>query len=122
MTGDVTPVTPVTTPTRRTLPTWLIVTISGLFGLFYAYFVWNAVDFLLRAASGAQPLNGYGWFVLLLSVIFPLVAFGVAFAVGWRRTWWQFSLVLISGLCVVAVFWLNILTYTVGPSGTSMIG
>ncbi len=114
--------TPVAAGKRRALPTWLIVTISVLFGLFYAYFVWNAVDFLVQAASGAQPLNGYGWFVLLLSVVFPLVAFGVAFAVGWRRSWWQFSLVLVTGLCVVAVFRLNILTYSVGPSGTSMIG
>lgn len=108
--------------TRRRLPTWVIVAISVLFGLFYAYFVWNAVAFLSQAASGAQPLNAYGWFVLLLSVVFPLIAFGVSFAVGWRRTWWEFALVLIAGLCVVAVFWLNILTYTVGPSGTSMIG
>lgn len=110
-------------PSRtRALPTWLIVAISVVFGLFYAYFVWNAVGFLSQAASGAQPLNAYGWFVLLLSVVFPLIAFGVAFAVGWRRTWWAFALVLITGLCVVAVFWLNILTYTVGPSGSSMLG
>jgi len=120
MTGETTPVS--AQKPRRALPTWLIVTISVLFGLFYAYFVWNAVDFLVQAASGAQPLNGYGWFVLLLSVLFPLLAFGVAFAIGWRRTWWQFALVLLTGLSVVAVFWLNILTYTVGPAGTSMIG
>jgi hypothetical protein len=87
------------TPSRtRALPTWLIVAISVVFGLFYAYFVWNAVGFLSQAASGAQPLNAYGWFVLLLSVVFPLIAFGVAFAVGWRRTWWEFALVLITGL------------------------
>ena len=104
------------------LPTWAIVALSVLFGLFYAYFVWNAVDFLSQAAGGAQPLNGYGWFVLSLSVVFPLIAFGVAFAVGWRRRWWQFALVLLTGLCLVAVFWLNILTYTVGPAGTSMLG
>lgn len=104
------------------LPTWLVVTLSVLFGLFYAYFVWNAVDFLAQAAGGTQPLNGYGWFVLLLAVVFPLLAFGVAFALGWRRSWWQFSLVLLTGLCVVAVFWLNILTYAAGPSGAAMLG
>jgi len=103
------------------LPTWIIVALSVFFGLFYAYFVWNAVDFLGQASRGAQPLNAYGWFVLLLAVLFPLVAFGVAFAVGWRRRWWQFALVLLTGLCLVAVFWLNILTYTVGPAGTSML-
>ena len=33
------------TPKPRIMPTWAIVTISVIFGLFYAYFVWNAVDF-----------------------------------------------------------------------------
>lgn len=106
---------------NRALPTWLVVTISVIFGLFYAYFVWNAVGFLAQAAGGAQQLNGYGWFVLLLAVVFPLIAFGVAFAAGWRRTWWQFALVLLTGLCVSAVFWLNILTYAVGPSGVALL-
>lgn len=75
----------------RAMPTWLIVTIAGLFGLFYAYFVWNAIDFLVTQASGTLGLNAYGWFVLLLAAAFPLIAFGAAFAVGWRRVWWEFS-------------------------------
>ncbi|WP_336633197.1 MULTISPECIES: bacitracin resistance protein [unclassified Microbacterium] len=108
--------------TPRALPTWVVVTVSVVFGLFYAYFVWNAVGFLVQAAGGAQPLNGHGWLVLLLAVLFPLLAFGIAFALGWRRSWWEFSLVLLAGLCVVAVFWLNILTYAAGPSGAAMLG
>lgn len=107
---------------RRALPTWVIVALSGLAGLFYAYFVWNAVDFLVRAAGGAEPLNGYGWFVLVLAAVFPAFAFGVAFSIGWRRLWWQFALVLLTGLAVAAVFWLNILGYATGPSGVALLG
>lgn len=109
------------TPKPRIMPTWAIVTISVIFGLFYAYFVWNAVDFLITLASGTLPLNGYGWFVLLFAVAFPLIAFGIAFAIGWRRVWWEFALVLLAGLGVVAVFWLNVIAYS-ATNGASMLG
>lgn len=109
------------TPRARMLPTWLIVALSVLFGLFYAYFVWNAVAFLTAQATGTLSLNGYGWFVLLLACVFPLIAFGIAFALGWRRAWWQFALTLLTGLGVVAVFWLNVLAYS-ATSGASMLG
>ncbi len=111
----------ITVRRTRALPTWIVVTISVLFGLFYAYAVWNAVDFLGAQASGPLGLNGYGWTVLLLAVVFPLVAFGAAFALGWRRAWWEFALVLLTGLAVVAVFWLNIVAYS-ATNGASMIG
>ena len=109
------------TPKPRIMPTWAIVTISVIFGLFYAYFVWNAIDFLITQATGTLSLNGYGWFVLLLAVVFPLIAFGIAFALGWRRVWWQFALVMVTGLAVVAVFWLNIIAYS-AVAGASMLG
>lgn len=105
----------------RSMPTWAVVAISVLFGLFYAYALWNALAFLVAQATGPLGLNGYGWFVLLLAVAFPLIAFGVAFALGWRRVWWQFALVLLTGLCVVAVFWLNIVAYA-AVYGASLLG
>ena len=37
---------------RTALPVWLIATIAGFFGLFYAYAVWNAVAFLISQATG----------------------------------------------------------------------
>ena len=111
----------VNTRKPRNMPTWAIVTISVIFGLFYAYFVWNAIDFLITQATGTLSLNGYGWFVLLFAVVFPLIAFGIAFAIGWRRVWWEFGLVLLSGLGVVAVFWLDVLAYS-ATNGASMLG
>ena len=109
------------TPKPRIMPTWAIVTISVIFGLFYAYFVWNAIDFLITQATGTLSLNGYGWFVLVFAALFPLIAFGIAFAIGWRRVWWEFGLVLLSGLGVVAVFWLDVLAYS-ATNGASMLG
>lgn len=106
---------------RRRMPTWLIVTLSVVFGLFYAYALWNAVAFLVAQASGPLGLNGYGWFVLLLAVVFPLLAFGVAFAIGWRRPAVEFSLVLFAGLSVVAVFWMNVIAYA-AVYGAALLG
>lgn len=114
------PATPHVAVSRPT-PTWLLVTISVLFGLFYAYAMWNALGFLVTQATGPLGLNPYGWFVLLLAVAFPVVAFGVAFAVGWRRRAWEFALVLLSGLCLVSVFWLNVIAYA-AVYGASLLG
>ena len=105
----------------RRMPTWVVVTISVVFGLFYAYALWNALAFLTAQASGPFGLNAYGWFVLLLAVVFPLLAFAVAFALGWRRRAWEFALVLLTGLCVVAVFWLNVIAYA-AVYGASLLG
>ncbi len=105
----------------RAIPTWIVVSVSVFFGLFYAYAVWNAVGFLVSQATGTVGLSGYGWFVLLLAVVFPLAAFGVAFALGWRRSWWELALTLLAGLGVVAVFWLNIVAYS-ATAGAALLG
>ena len=96
---------------RRLLPTWLIVTIAGLFGLFYAYVVWSAVALLIQQVNGPLGLNGLGWFVYILPIVFPLVAFGIAFAVGARRRAGELAIALLAGLTVSAAFWLAIVGY-----------
>lgn len=96
---------------RALMPTWLIATIAGGFGLFFAYAVWNSVAFLIQQASGDLGLNGLGWFVLILAVVFPIAAFAGAFALGWRRSAGCFALILLSGLALTAVFWLNVIAY-----------
>jgi len=106
--------------TRRT-PTWLTVTIAGFLGLFYAYAVWNALAFLISQATGPLGLNGYGWFVLILPVILPFVVFGAAFALGYRRPAHQLLLAMLTGLAVVAVFWLDIIGYS-AVAGAGLLG
>lgn len=96
---------------RRRLPTWLVVTIAGLFGLFYAYVVWSAVALLIQQVNGPLGLNGLGWFVYILPIVFPLIAFGIAFAIGVRRAAGQFAIVLLAGLTLSAAFWLAIVGY-----------
>lgn len=108
------------TPTRP-MPVWVTATIAGVFGLFYAYAVWNALAFLLIQATGPLGLNGYGWALLLSAVIFPLIAFAIAFWLAYRRRAGEFALALLAGLGLVSVFWLNVVGYAT-VYGASLLG
>ncbi len=102
------------TPARRTaLPVWAIALVCGLFGLLYAYAVWSAVGFLIQQAGGDAGLTGYGWFVLLMPVVFPVVVYAGAFALGWRRRILPLTILMVTGLCVVGVFWMNVFALAV---------
>ncbi|MCR2801127.1 bacitracin resistance protein [Microbacterium sp. zg-Y818] len=98
-------------PRRTALPTWLIAVVAGAFLLLYAFVFWTALGFLLQQAGGVEGLTGYGWFVLLLPVIFPPAVFAIAFAIGWRRRALPFVAVMLTGLAFVAAFWLDVLAY-----------
>ncbi len=102
-------------------PSWLPTAIAGAFGLFYAYAVWTAVGFLVAQATGVEGLNGGGWAILLLSVVFPVFVFVAAVVIGRRRPLLHLAVILLVGLGLVAVFWLNILTYAI-TNGNSLIG
>jgi len=112
---------PAVAPAPRRTPVWIVATIAGVFGLLYAYFVWNAVTLLSYQAGGRLGLNGLGWFVLLFAAVFPLVVFAIAFGVGWRRRAGVFAAIMFTGLTLVGVFWLNILAYAFAQ-GASLLG
>lgn len=103
------------------LPVPAIVAIAGGFGLFYAYAAWSAVTLLIAQATGPLGLNGLGWFVLLAAVLFPLALFAGAFALGWRRGAGWFALIMLVGLALTAVFWLNVLGYAYAY-GAALLG
>jgi hypothetical protein len=97
-------------------PTWLVAAISGIVGLFYAYAVWNAIGNLVATldvfAAAGLTLNALGWFIWIFAAVFPLLVWGAAFAIGHRRAPHELLLVMITGLALVAVFWLNVVAYT----------
>lgn len=80
--------------------------IIGLAGLFYAYAVWNAVAYLITVAPAG--INAYGWFVLIFSVLFPILVFVVVLALVRRRSSGELAIGMIAGLGLVAVFWMNV--------------
>lgn len=104
----------------RRMPTWLVSTVAGVFGLFYAYLIWNGVAFAI-----AQSGDGTGvqdWAALALAIVFPVVAFVVAVVIGFRRRFVDLALVLLLGLAVSAVVWLNVLAYAWGVVSSQLIG
>lgn len=102
--------TDVTTPAITRTPTWALATVGGLFGLFYAYAVWQAVGNTVAAAQ--IGLNGLGWLIWIFAILFPAIVFAAAFALSYRRGILTYALVLLTGLGLVAVFWLNVVAYT----------
>jgi len=99
-------------PAPHANPTWLTATIAGAFGLFYAYSVWNAIGNLVQAAQLPTGLNALGWFIWIFATAFPILIFAVGFALGRRRPPHHFFLIMLTGLALVAVFWLNVVAYT----------
>ena len=114
--SDVTTDAGASTPPRHRTPTWLVATIAGFLGLFYAYAVWNAVGNLVETVRVAGDLgltlNGLGWFLWIFAAIFPLLVWGAAFALGYRRPAHELFLIMLTGLALVAVFWLNVVAYS----------
>lgn len=94
---------------------WLIVAIAAAAGLFFAYAVWSAVGNLIQTVAfyseAGFSLNALGWFVWLFAAVFPVLVWSVAFALGFRRRAHELALTMLVGLALVAVFWLNILSY-----------
>ena len=103
-------------PAKGKTPTWLVATISGLVGLFYAYAVWNAIGNLIETigfyGEAGMSLTALGWAVWLFAALFPLLVWGSAFALAYRRAAHELFLVMVTGLALVAVFWLNVVAYT----------
>ena len=98
--------------TDRGAPRWLTGIVLGVSGLFYAYAVWNALGNLIQAAQLPTGLNALGWFIWVFATVFPILVFVAAFALGHRRPVGHFLLVMLTGLALVAVFWLNVVAYT----------
>lgn len=99
----------VTDAARAVAPRWAVMTILTIAGVFYAYALWNAVGFLISSAGAG--LSGYGWFVLLFAVVFPLVVLGVVYVLTRKRSLLEVAVAALAGLGLVAVFWLNVIAH-----------
>ncbi|MGR6741701.1 bacitracin resistance protein [Microbacterium sp. F1-18] len=92
----------------QTPPVWRVAVVAGAFGLFYAYAVWAAVPLLLTPSPARTAV---GWVAVVAAVVLPIVIFAGAFALGWRRRSGSFALILLAGLGLSAVFFLNVLSF-----------
>ena len=94
---------------------WLSLTVAAVFGLFYAYDVWEAIgNLFLVPADYAQFMAGdkVPWWLLWLGVALPPVVFALAVVVGRRRNVFGRALIFLVGLAVVAALTFGV--YAVG--------
>lgn len=97
-------------------PAWIVATIAGIFALLYAYAVWSGISQLVQsvqaAAASGLSLNALGWIVWLLAIVLPILVFAIAVSFGRVRGLRTLIVLLLVGLSIVAVFWLDVMAYT----------
>lgn len=103
-----------TTPAEqpKTGPIWLAWTVAVLFGLFFAYDVFEAIGSLvgmLAYSSQLGPMNILGWIILPASIVLPLVAFAIAYWTGRGKRIREQAVRFFVALCVVAALWQSVL-------------
>ena len=95
---------------------WIVWALGGLVTLIYGYAVVAAVGNLVGipgiAAALGLGVSVTGWAWLSLGVALPVLLYGIALLLSRRRPGWARILLLVTGLCVVAVLQLDIMHVT----------
>lgn len=111
-----------TASSKRAAPPWLVACIASVFGLFYAYAVWAGVQYLivtLEEISRQQEMLGadvaltpIAWIALVMAILVPIAAFAIAMVLGRGKAVWKLALLLLVGLALTSVFWLDVQAFT----------
>lgn len=95
---------------------WLSLTVAALFGLVYAYFLWQAVSLLVQLPTNLAALGLGGdripWWLLILGVLIPPIVFGVAAAVGRKQNVGRKAVIFVVGLAIVSGLGLSVIALT----------
>lgn len=107
---------------KKSAPSWVLGVVAGLFGLFYAYAVWTGVQYLvttLQELSTQSDLTGVNlaltplaWVALIMAIVVPIAAFALAVVISRGKAIWKVALLLLIGLAVTSVFWLDVQAFT----------
>ena len=97
-------------------PLWLDVALAALFGLFFAYDVWEVVGSIVQLNGLGLGFSAIGWVLLVVALLAPVVSFVGAFALGRRRGVVAKAALYLAGLAVSAALFLT-LTVLLGVSG-----
>lgn len=99
-------------------PEWMIATVAVFFALFYAYSAWAAVGNLVGLNLAAQDLDTslspFGWGLLILGVLIPIIVFGIAFRLGRRRNIGVQALLFLTGLGLVSALAIDTFMFGLG--------
>jgi ABC-type phosphate transport system permease subunit len=91
----------------RATPLWLSISIAVVFGVFYAYDLWEAVGNLfgmnITADGLGVAITGAGWALLIAALVLPLLVFGTAIWLGRRRGPFAQVVLFLVGFALVQV-------------------
>jgi uncharacterized membrane protein len=109
--------TPVTEPveTKRSRLGWLSTTVAIVFGLLYAYDIWEAINNAIELPKAYEQLEALGvtvgevpWTLIIANMLIPPVVYVFAFVLGMRRNVFGKAVLFAVGLALVAVLSLDI--------------
>ncbi|WP_213814166.1 hypothetical protein [Glaciihabitans sp. dw_435] len=117
------------TPARRGIRSgWFSSLIAVLFGIVYAYYLWDAIRSMVELPKNYTDLGlttaDVPWWLLIVGVAVPPVVYLLAFLIGRRHGVATKALVFFAGLATVAALGLaviavgsRVLTTLLGPAG-----
>jgi hypothetical protein len=84
-----------------------------VFGLFYAYVLWQSLSRLIDLPNTftSRGVEGVPWGLAIAAVLVPIVVFVLAFVIGLRRNVGHKAIVYIAGLLVVAALTLSLIGF-----------
>jgi len=85
----------------------LTLVIAAAFGLFFAYYVYQAIGNLLELPKSYEAIglsDSVPWVVLVTGLLIPIVLYVVAFAVALRRSALNKAIIFLMALVTVAAF------------------
>lgn len=92
---------------------WAATTVAIVLGLFYVYYLFDAIRSLVILPGQYEQLGlsraDAPWALLIIGVLVPVVVYVLAFVVGLRRNAAGKALVLLAGLGLVACLNLSII-------------
>ena len=94
---------------------WLSLTVAALFGLFFAYALWEAIENAIEVPKLYAQLEAVGlgagevpWLLICIGILIPPLAYGVAFILGLRRNAASKALIFAVALVAVAALSLSV--------------
>lgn len=111
---------PAVSPARAEHPLWLQVALAVLFGLFYAYDVWEVVESLVQILGLGLTFAPIGWAIMVVAIVAPLALFALAFAIGRRRSLLIAVLAYLTGLAVSGALF-STFTVLLGVTGAIIV-
>ncbi len=89
-------------------PPWPRIALAVVFGLFYAYDVWEVVASAVQILGLGLGFSAIGWILMVAALLAPFACFAAAFLIGRRRGLLVAVLAYVTGLATSAVLFLSV--------------